>query len=189
MGHTYMKQCRTCGELKDEESFAWQKKHGYRGGTAGAYRLDCKPCVAAKAREYRKTYVPKGRKVRKDVDRVLYSAVQAKVTDARQRNSVGCVTADFMYDLYHKQNGICAVSGLAMSTTKGDVGILSIDQKVPGLGYSEDNVQWVRWDVNRAKGELSMEQLVELCRAIVRCNDYPAREYSQAAGSAQHPAG
>ena len=185
----YMKQCRTCGEYKAEDAFAWQKKHGYRGTGEGNYRLDCKDCVAAKAREYRKTYVPKGRKVRQDVDKVLYSAVQAKVTDARQRCSVGCVTTDFMYDLYHKQNGLCAVSGLQMSITKGDLGILSVDQKIPGQGYTEHNVQWVRWDVNRAKGELTMQQLVEMCRAIVRCNDYPAREYSQVAGSAQHPAG
>ena len=180
-----MKQCRTCGATKPLTEFAYQKKSGYRGTGNGAYRLDCKVCTAAKAREYRKTYVPQGRKIRLDVDRVLYSAVQAKVTDARQRNPKGVVSTDFMYDLYHKQSGRCDVSGLPMSVTKGDSGILSIDQKVPGNGYSEGNVQWVRWDVNRAKGDLTMQQLVELCKAIVRCNDYPAREYSQAAGSAQ----
>src|SRR5512139_3106289 len=171
-----MKTCRTCGITKSLDEFPWQQKHGYRGTGTGQHRADCKECTAARAREYRKTYIPKGRTLRKDVDQTLWSAVQAKVTDARQRNPEGCVSADFMYDLYHKQSGICAVSGLQMSTTKGDLGILSIDQKQPGLGYTEDNVQWVRWDVNRAKGELTMQQLVDMCRAIVRCNDYPARE-------------
>lgn len=184
-----MKTCRTCGETKPPVEFPYQQKHGYRGTGTGHYRPDCKECTAKAAREYRRTYKPKGRSVRRDVDRVLYSAVQAKVMDARSRNPVDCVDADFMYDLYHKQGGKCAVSGLTMSTTKGDLGILSIDQREPGKGYTAENVQWVRWDVNRAKGELTMGQLVEMCRAIVRCNDYPEREYSQAAGSARHPAG
>ena len=183
------KVCRACGESKVLEDFPWQQKHGYRGGGAGNYRADCKTCTATKARAYRKTYVPGGRKVRRDVDRTLYSAVQAKLADARQRSTGKvCASVDFMYDLYHKQNGLCAVSGLPMSLTKGDLGILSIDQHEPGKGYGEDNVQWVRWDVNRAKGELTIEQLVELCKAIVRCNDYPEREYTQVGGSAQHAA-
>lgn len=184
-----MKICRICGETKPLSDFPFQQKHGYRGTGHGNYRADCKCCTAAAAREYRRTYTPQGRKVRRDVDRALYSAVQAKVADARSRNPAGCVDSDFMYELYHKQGGKCAVSGLPMETTKGDIGILSIDQREPGKGYTAGNVQWVRWDVNRAKGELTMQQLVEMCRAIVRCNDYPAREYSQAAGSAQHPAG
>lgn len=93
---------------------------------------------------------------------------------------------DFLLNLWNKQEGRCAISGIKMSTETNDLYVVSLDQIVPGEGYVEDNVQFLAWAVNRAKGDLSKVDFLNMCLQIVsRCNDYPAREYSQVAGSAQ----
>ncbi len=47
----------------------------------------------------------------------------------------------------------------------------SPDQIVPGKGYVPGNVRWVLWAVNRAKGEMSEEDFVEICRKVVAYHD------------------
>lgn len=181
-----MRTCRTCNELKDLDDFPFQPKHGFRG-QSGTYRLDCKVCTAAKAREYRKTYVV-GRTLRKDVDKLAYAACSCRVADAKARAVKSklsfALTTDVMYDLLYTQRGICAISGVKLSFDKGSFNVLSIDKIDPNAGYTLNNVQWVAWAVNRAKGDLPRDVFIEMCRSIVRCNDYPEMEYSQVAGSA-----
>ncbi|RLD70194.1 MAG: hypothetical protein DRI98_08575 [Bacteroidetes bacterium] len=73
-----------------------------------------------------------------------------------------------------------------MSYDTGNIWKASIDRIDSNKGYVSDNVQWTCWAVNRAKGDLTNDDFIKLCRAVVeRCNDYPEREYSQVAGSAQ----
>lgn len=62
--------------------------------------------------------------------------------------------------------------------------VVSIDKIDPGLDYSPGNIQLLCWCVNRAKGAMLSDSFLNMCRAIVRCNDYPEREYGQVAGSA-----
>ena len=46
--------------------------------------------------------------------------------------------------------------------------VLSIDNfSKSGKGYVPGNVQWVSWRVNRAKGEQTQEQFLEMCRAVL----------------------
>lgn len=182
-----MRECRTCGQYKKDEDFPKQVKHGFRGTAAFSYRKDCKSCTAEAAREYRKTYVRKSES-RKDVDKLGYSACSARVSDARMRaRKSKCpfnLDTNWAYDKLQAQNYTCAVTGRRMSLEKDDMNVLSLDKILPSEGYTKDNTQWVIWAANRAKGDLSMLEFVEMCRDIVRCNDYPEREYSQAAGSA-----
>ena len=92
-----------------------------------------------------------------------------------------------MYHLYKEQQGKCALTGFSLTTEKSTANVLSIDQIFPGTGYTKGNVQWVTWAVNRAKGDYTLQDFLNMCSAVIgRCNDYPAREYSQVAGSAQH---
>jgi hypothetical protein len=43
----------------------------------------------------------------------------------------------------------------------------SPDRIDPKLGYVPDNVRWVLWAVNRAKGEMPEELFVRICRSVV----------------------
>ena len=177
--------CRTCGLTKDLEDFPYQPKHGFRG-TSGCYRLDCKDCTAAKARAYRTSYVQKST-LRKGVNKLMYSACSMRVADAKTRAGSKypfSIDKDFMYDLLLKQSCKCVISGIELSLEKGTPHVLSIDKVNPDLGYTKDNVQWVSWAVNRAKGDLTMQQFLNMCNAVIRCNDYPEMEYTQAGGSA-----
>lgn len=180
------KTCRTCNETKDLSDFPYQQKHGFRG-QSGGYRADCKVCTAQKAREYRKTYV-KSRTLRKDVDKLHYAACSMRMHDAKARAAKTGLAfdldADFLYDMLHTQEFRCALTSTRLSFEKGSPQVLSLDKNVPALGYTRGNVRWVSWAANRAKGDLTMEEFITMCRSVVRCNDYPEMEYTQAGGSA-----
>lgn len=182
-----MKQCRTCKDFKSVDEFAVQSKHGWRG-TSSCVRPDCKFCVAAKAREYRKTYKHQGGSYRTNVDKKLYAAVMSRVSDAKARAIKSgyefSLTKDEMYDLALSQNMTCAITGFKLGLVKREHDVLSIDKIDPSKGYILANVQWVQWSANRAKGDLSNADFLAMCRAVVRCNDYPEREYTQVSGSA-----
>lgn len=185
----FMKQCRTCGTYKQLTDFPVQKANSFRGTGVASYRLDCKACTAEAAREYRKTYV-KTKDKRSGVDKLLYDACVARVGDAKMRAKksglVFDISTDWGYDKFVEQAGKCALTGRALSLVKGDPNVLSLDKINPALGYTKENTQWVTWASNRAKGDLTMYEFLSMCVDVVRCNDYPEREYSQAAGSATH---
>lgn len=180
------KTCRTCNETKHIEDFPYQQKHGFRG-QSGGYRLDCKECTATKAREYRKTYIP-GRQLRKDVNKLHYAACSMRLHDAKGRSrdaeTVFSIDTDYLYELLQKQDYKCALTGTELSFEKRNPQVLSLDKLVPSHGYTQGNVQWVSWAANRAKGDLTMTEFITMCQAVVRCNDYPEMEYTQAGGSA-----
>jgi hypothetical protein len=91
---------------------------------------------------------------------------------------------EYLYELLVQQGMCCALSGIPMTLDKGTHHVLSLDQITAGGGYVRGNVQWLSWAVNRAKGDLSLQEFVGMCKAIGRCNDYPEREYAQVGGSA-----
>jgi hypothetical protein len=121
-------------------------------------------------------------------DRRLHAMMVARRSDILQRQrKLGaggkCPEAQELVDLFRKQAGICPLTGWEMSLAVGPRAV-SVDQKVAGGGYDLANVQLVCWAANRAKGDLSEEDFIAMCVAVVRRNDYLEREYSQVAGSA-----
>lgn len=87
------------------------------------------------------------------------------------------IDAEFIKELYEKQNGKCALTGIqlthnALNDRKdGDEHILnkynlSIDQIEPSKGYIKDNVQLVCAIVNRIKFDLTTEKLLKLTTQI-----------------------
>jgi CRISPR/Cas system Type II protein with McrA/HNH and RuvC-like nuclease domain len=75
------------------------------------------------------------------------------------------VTASEIYELIKRQNFECAITG-----EKLDVNDATIDHIVPvsiGGGNEISNLQVVTKAANRVKGNLTMEQLVDLCKRIV----------------------
>ena len=139
----------------------------------------CKECLAEKAREWRKknpNYRGSGvlTKIPKE-DRLLYSAISTRLTDAKARTKKSglpdCdLDKDYLYELYKSQNGLCAIAKTGLKVEVGSLECLSLDKIVPDLGYVKGNVQWVAWAINRAKGELTMDQFVSMCQCVVRQN-------------------
>lgn len=77
----------------------------------------------------------------------------------------------------------CAATGLAFDLkahkTKGAGGshfAPSPDRIDPTKGYVQENVRWVLWAVNRAKGEMSNDAFVTICRAVVTQTEIRCRK-------------
>ena len=91
------------------------------------------------------------------------------------------LSLDFLVDLYEKQNGCCAISGVKMTYLAGhgrqDTNI-SIDQIRPGAGYTENNVQLVCRCVNSMKYDYSMDNFISWCRKIVEFNEKKETTYN-----------
>lgn len=174
--------CTKCGGVKLPTEFTGWPRNKW-----------CKACNSAYQRALRKQgYRANGRNkalaALPTEDRHLWHIMQCRRASVMQRIGRGvpgqAPEIATLVALWHAQSGLCALSGLAMSLEENTHHVVSLDQKLPGLGYAPDNLQLVSWAVNRAKGDLSTDEFIEMCRAVGRCNDYPAREYTQVGGSA-----
>lgn len=169
--------CNKCNTTKNVTDFSPSKGvNSHRNSPKYKY---CKICSAAIAREWRKNNKNyQGSGVRKHIpkdDLLLYSAISSRLIYAKGRANkrnqiIPNLTKDYLYTLYKSQNGLCALSGHAMSLIVGDLTCLSLDKIDPDLGYVEGNVQWLMWCTNRAKGELSSSDFIALCEKIVSTN-------------------
>lgn len=78
------------------------------------------------------------------------------------------ITVAYMWEVFQRQNGCCALSGmkliLEIGTSERTASLDRIDSKV---GYTSSNIQWVHKDINKMKQEFKEERFVELCRAVV----------------------
>jgi len=90
---------------------------------------------------------------------------------AEKRNIDYNLTAQYLWNLYIKQQGKCALS-------KMDIEIIyvkksqcdktaSLDRIDSSKGYVEGNVQWVHKDVNRMKNSFNQEYFISICKQIV----------------------
>lgn len=77
----------------------------------------------------------------------------------------------FLEDLWHKQRGVCALTGLQMQLKRvqgsGNYLLRSIDRISSDGHYSPDNLQWTCWFANRWKGtqdDAGFKKLLDLVR-------------------------
>jgi hypothetical protein len=85
------------------------------------------------------------------------------------------VTAEFLSELWNKQDGKCFYSGVEMVLPKFGAArspnLASLDRQDSSRGYTQNNVVWCGWGCNRAKSNMTEEQFVQLCRIIVEHMD------------------
>jgi hypothetical protein len=77
---------------------------------------------------------------------------------------------DYLWELYKRQNGQCALSGESISLPRHrkDERTASLDRIDSSMGYLEGNVQWVHKDVNIMKRDMDQSAFIELCGTITR---------------------
>lgn len=76
-------------------------------------------------------------------------------------------------ELWNKQNGICAITGLPMTLEvgKGLTGTnVSVDRIDSSKGYIKGNMQLVQHTANTMKSDLSMNELLDYCERILKTN-------------------
>lgn len=165
------KLCKSCNEVKSLDEFT-QSNGSFKYVKSQTTHSYCKVCNAARAKKWRDenpNYKGTGRilSIPKE-DRLLMSAIRQRLSDARGRckklkKSPPDLTDMYLYDLFNKQNRMCAILNVPLAIETKNLLTLSLDQIDPELGYVEGNVQWLSWCVNRAKGELSLEDFYEMC--------------------------
>lgn len=96
------------------------------------------------------------------------------VNGARQRNIEISISINFAWDLFVKQDGKCAISGLELRFNKSgenkNTRTASLDRINSEKGYTEDNVQWVHKKVNTMKMDMEQKEFIEFCEKIANYN-------------------
>ncbi len=88
------------------------------------------------------------------------------VLPIRNTRSSDTVTVQEVHDLLVRQDFRCALTGEPLSP--GDASMDHILAVSRGGPHTIGNAQILRRDVNRAKGTLTNEEFIALCRAVVR---------------------
>ena len=112
---------------------------------------------------------------KQDKNSQLCSAYLRRIKSRAKRKGLDYdIDANFIVDLYKKQNGRCALSGLDISLPKTNrentnhLYTATVDKIDPINGYTRDNVQLLHKDINRMKYTHSKGYLLELCELIVK---------------------
>ena len=99
---------------------------------------------------------------------------------ATQRGLSFEVTSEQLWELFQKQNGCCALSGvlLSLSTTidknhnidrtNHTASLDRIDNSKP---YTIDNVQWIHKVLNHMRRQYSVEEYITWCRLVTQHQD------------------
>jgi hypothetical protein len=90
---------------------------------------------------------------------------------ARKRKLKFSITKKYVWRIFLEQNKRCALSGQPLafnSKFKTHDGNASLDRIDSSAGYIHGNVQWIHKIVNKMKGSLSDEEIIEWSRMITK---------------------
>lgn len=163
------KQCSACKQILsiDKYSKSGRSANTYRGiPKKQRYSSRCKACASDYAREWRRRnpgYKKPNLKLNPE-QQLANSFFRSRLSDAKARCRDSTITLEYLRSIW---TGRCAISNLPINMVKGSLDVGSLDQIIAGRGYHPDNVQWVSWRVNRAKGEQSLSDFRAMCRAVL----------------------
>jgi hypothetical protein len=91
---------------------------------------------------------------------------------AKSRNLPFDLDKDYLWQLYVKQDRLCALSGIpigfantSVEHTHGQT-TASLDRIDSSKGYVRGNVQWVHKTINKIKWELDQQHFIHLCSLV-----------------------
>lgn len=155
-----LRPCSTCGELLPADS-----EHFYRK-KSGILSSECRNCFRQRSSRNQHARHHAG-----GVDYHLSYIVRG-VRQRARKNALECnIDAEFLKTLLEKQDGLCAISKIPRTFTKGQGHIstnASVDRVDSSKGYTRDNVQLVAHQVNTMKSNLSINELIEWCKLVIK---------------------
>lgn len=97
--------------------------------------------------------------------RIAFNAI---LQQAKKRNTVE-INSEYLYELYDRQEGLCALSGVRMTWAGGSAKptSVSVDRIDPAKGYIEGNVRIVCMAVNAFRSTMNDEDLLKFAKALV----------------------
>lgn len=93
----------------------------------------------------------------------------SRIQALKRRLTENPVSLDELMEMFGKQEGKCAVSGLTMTWRQGEIKptSITIDRIDPDKGYELSNVRLVCYAVNMLKGRGTDEDMFEIALAVV----------------------
>lgn len=110
--------------------------------------------------------------------KVSGSLIKNIKNSAKLRSLEFSIDAKFLDELFRKQNGKCALSGISLIMPDPDQKnewTASVDRINSDLGYIKNNVQWVHKKINMMKQDLPEGEFVRFCKLII---EYQEMKYS-----------
>jgi hypothetical protein len=167
------KICRHCKDVKPISEFHKDKAKKY-----GVKSL-CRICSVVKKREYylantehildyqrrySKAYVPKN-------TREIDSRLKNLCTKAKGRiDKEFVLVPDNLLELWKKQEGLCAYTGLPMTASSNQFNTVSLDRIDSSKGYVVSNIQLICAVVNKMKMDLKEETFIHFCHKVSQHN-------------------
>lgn len=149
--------CAICGEWKPEEKFELNKNcRNGRGNRCNACNVNRTIEAISRTPE---TFLRHF--VRRHARNLNFRLIK-KYSRKRHLWTVNCVTHEFLVELWSRQNGRCAVTGIPMTHRWGGnppLTNVSIDRIDSDIGYVRENVRLVCKAVNLMKHEMSQQDL------------------------------
>lgn len=164
------KECRKCKKIKPNTEFGqWRDK--------GTYHLVCIECRENSPRSLNKKY--------QETHGMSYSTfvkgqspkdfLRDMVKNAKKRSKYKDLefdlTLDDMLEIYEKQNGNCALSGVKMTYFVNQDKVktnMSFDRIDSSKGYNKDNIQIVCYYANIMKNDLNLVDFYDWCDKILK---------------------
>ena len=158
--------CHKCGQYLDPSEFGQSNHYKHRDHKDAR----CRKCRIEQSKVRRQNL---------DRQESLRQLLQMRYLGARERahkhNIPFDITKEYLMDLWIEQKGLCAISKIPMTHVhhSGRVSTnVSIDQINPNQGYTKGNVQLVCMAVNQMKSDLTMNELLMYCKAIVNARKW-----------------
>ncbi len=145
------KRCYVCGKTKPREAF-WRNAAAKDG-----LQARCILCMKAERAE------------NEDRRRSKPSQFLLHLLTLRQKRLH--LSKEYLVSLFADQGGLCALSGLPMTTIRGEGRLptnASIDRIDGAKGYVPGNIRLVCLQANGARDEWGDEQLLAFCKTVVQ---------------------
>lgn len=132
----------------------------YSGKTRG-----CQRCVASGKNHYKWNGVG-------DMPRTSIYTIK---NNCKNKNRRFNLSIEYLWELYQKQNGKCALTGESIyflngNTKAGKDVTASLDRIDSSIGYEIGNVQWVHKHINKIKQDLPQDLFIKLCKQVAKHN-------------------
>ena len=157
---------------KCEKVLSISEFHGDKGSGSGL-RSECKECYKVTQKISQSSLTGFIMKILKDAKN------NAKKKSNDKRTITFNITKEDIAELYESQGGLCALTNTPMTysvmkeRSEEDSHILnptniSIDRINPSKGYEKDNIQLVCAIVNRMKYDLTVSELLDWCKKVIK---------------------